>query len=217
MNKQQEANHSTPMQLLFQHVRFISRVFTLALSLLIGVSVVEAQESGAEGQQQPDSGEPNIEQVDEVLRLWEIRRDLVFAMRADRLLKDLLRKHPDTQLREQIDARLAAVREPLAEHSLELALYYLKRFEEGKAPQAKGAESHLRHIICEYPKFSRMGEVLGHLLRMYNLTGKTEAANFMQQLINELPDERDYQKACEELSRPDFGQPKLRLLQPAAS
>lgn len=190
------------MQRLSPHIRFIGRALTLALCLLIGAGVTKAQESGAGSQPQTDYDESIIKQVDEALRLWESRGEMVFALRADRLLKDLLCKHPETPLREQIDARLATIREPLAEHSLELALHYLRQFDEGKAPQAKGALARLRHILCEYPKFSRMDEVIQHLLRVYSLTGKTEAATSMQQLLNELPDKRDYRKACEAISRP---------------
>ena len=186
-------------RILGKHVLFTSQMLTLAMFVLIGACVAHAQQS-AVSHQQPDSEESIINQADEDLRLWESRRDVDFALKVDRRLKDLLRRHPNSPFREQAEERLAIVAEPLGEHNLVVALHYLKPFNAGKAADAKGAGARLLQIICEYPKFSRMEEVLGHLHRVYSVTayGK-DVQRYVQKLIEIPSGDRDYIEVCKEI------------------
>lgn len=180
-----------------QFVTLINLLLAFTLSVVIGSNVVRAQDTTV-AEQQPDSDEVLLSKAE--VDIGKIPRNINFAYRADRKLKELLRRYPDSPLRHQAEERLDTVGETLGPHHLNIALFYWKSFEKTKSRGLKGAESRLRHIVCEYPRFSRMDEVLLLLVRIYSVKEDAgEEMQHLQQFIYTHPQQRDSKEACEGL------------------
>lgn len=80
------------------------------------------------------------------------------------------------------------MQEELAKSNLELALFYLQKFHEGRSISLKGASSRLVTIVEKYPNFSQMDQALFRLGEVSILLGDLdEAASYYNRIINGLP------------------------------
>jgi len=146
----------------------------------------------------PDSDEVLLSTAEDNIRKSRLR--FAFAYQANHQLNELLRLYPDSPLRNQAEERLQTVNEMLGTHDLSIALFYLKHFEDGKTRGLKGAEGRLRHIVCEYPRFSQMNEVLLQLVKVYSVEEDgEEELQYLEQFIYKQPSVQDFKEACEEL------------------
>jgi outer membrane protein assembly factor BamD len=115
--------------------------------------------------------------------------------RAERELKALLKRFPDTPLRPQVEERLRKVQEELAMHNLKVALFYLK-----ERLAVAGAQIRLLVIATDYPHFSQMAQALLLLAKTYQDEADTaEAIKYYQQLICQFPDSQFSKEASDRL------------------
>ena len=122
------------------------------------------------------------------------------ARKAEHQLKTLLQQFPDTSLKNEVATRLKEVQENLATHNLQVASFYLARYEQGKAANPKGGQSRLREVVEKYPGFSYMDEVLYGLGLTYVAEEEPdEAAKYFSRLLREHPNSRFAEKAGEQL------------------
>jgi outer membrane protein assembly factor BamD len=128
-------------------------------------------------------------------------RDATHARKAEQQLKVVLQQYPKTQLKSEVELRLKEVQENLAMHNLQVANFYLDRFNNGKASNPKGAQSRLREIVEKYPNFSYLDETLFKLGMTYMLEEEPdEAAKYFQRIVREYPNSEYVEKAREQLN-----------------
>ena len=113
-----------------------------------------------------------------------------FAHRAERKLKSILQRDPETPYLVQIQADLIPVHEILGKHNLATATFYMDRMDRGKGG-IKSAESRLLQIAREYSTYSKMDEVL---FRLSTVALKDERADdstrYLGQLICDYPNSK---------------------------
>jgi len=109
-------------------------------------------------------------------------RPVLFAARAEKRLKEILKRSPQSPLREQVMADLKPVQEILGEHNREIAQFYWQDH------RYKAAESRLLQIAREYRSYSKMGEVLFRLGQIARNTDRPEdEARYLGILVCEHP------------------------------
>jgi len=99
-------------------------------------------------------------------------RETTHARLAEQILKELLRKYPNTDKRDVVEARMNEVQEILALHELKVAHFY---FDLREAPVA--AQQRTEKILNEYPSFSRFDEALYIHARALEMQEDTETAS----------------------------------------
>jgi outer membrane protein assembly factor BamD len=99
-------------------------------------------------------------------------RDTTHAILAERQLKDLLRRYPNTDSKEQVEQLMNQVQEVLAMHELKVARFYFNIRESAQAAQGRTEE-----ILNKYPNFSRFDEALYLHARAMELQEDTETAS----------------------------------------
>ncbi len=99
-------------------------------------------------------------------------RDTTHAKLAERQLKDLLRRYPNTDSKEQVEQLMNQVQEILAMHELKVARFYFEIRESAQAAQMRTEE-----ILNKYPNFSRFDEALYLHARAMELQEDTETAS----------------------------------------
>jgi outer membrane protein assembly factor BamD len=99
-------------------------------------------------------------------------RDTTHARLAERQLKDLLRRYPNTDAKEQVEQLMNQVQEILAMHELKVARFYFNVREFAPAAQMRTEE-----ILNKYPNFSRFDEALFLHARAMELQEDTETAS----------------------------------------
>lgn len=110
-------------------------------------------------------------------------RDIDHAKNADRLLKTILRRNPETPFRSQALNSLRQVDEILGRHNLAIANFY-----KDVRQTFRGAESLLKQILTEHSNFSRMDEVLLKLAELSLINENEEDARYYaSRLICEHP------------------------------
>jgi outer membrane assembly lipoprotein YfiO len=115
--------------------------------------------------------------------------------RAERELKALLKRFPDTPLRPQVEERLQKVQEDLAMHRLKVALFCL-----GERRAVEGARINLLAIATDYPHFSQMDRGLLLLGKIYfDEADLDEAIKIYQRLICQFPKSEFITEANEKL------------------
>ena len=99
-------------------------------------------------------------------------RDTTHARLAERQLKDLLRRYPNTDAKEQVEQLMNQVQEILAMHELKVARFYFDIRESAQAAQMRTEE-----ILNKYPNFSRFDEALYLHARAMEIQEDTETAS----------------------------------------
>lgn len=99
-------------------------------------------------------------------------RDTTHARLAERQLKDLLRRYPNTDAKEQVEQLMNQVQEILAMHELKVARFYFDIRESAQAAQMRTEE-----ILNKYPNFSRFDEALFLHARAMEIQEDTETAS----------------------------------------
>jgi outer membrane protein assembly factor BamD (BamD/ComL family) len=86
---------------------------------------------------------------------------------AEKYLKSFLEQCLDSASRQQAKEHLKIIQEKISETRLQIAKYYLKRFEKGKSSAGiNGAFYRLIEIEKNYPAFSKMDEVFFLLVKI---------------------------------------------------
>ncbi len=99
-------------------------------------------------------------------------RDTTHARLAERQLKELLRRYPNTDAKEQVEQLMNQVQEILAMHELKVARFYFDIRESAQAAQMRTEE-----ILNKYPNFSRFDEALYLHARAMEIQEDTETAS----------------------------------------
>jgi outer membrane protein assembly factor BamD len=99
-------------------------------------------------------------------------RDTTHARLAERTLKEVLRRFPNSDMRTVVEARMNEVQEILALHELKVARFY---FDIRESPIA--AQMRTEEILNNYPQFTRFDEALFLHARAMELQEDTETAS----------------------------------------
>ena len=99
-------------------------------------------------------------------------RDTTHARLAERQLKDLLRRYPNTDAKQEVEQLMNQVQEILAMHELKVARFYFDIRESAQAAQMRTEE-----ILNKYPNFSRFDEALYLHARAMEIQEDTETAS----------------------------------------
>ena len=99
-------------------------------------------------------------------------RDTTHARLAERQLKDLMRRYPNTDTKKQAEQMMTAVQEILAMHELKVARFYMVIRGSAQATQLRTEE-----ILNKYPNFSRFDEALFLHSRAMEIQEDTETAS----------------------------------------
>lgn len=150
--------------------------------------------------QQTDSDVEMLRKAEHDIQLLDsqkLRKDIVIvARRAEKQLKSLLQRYPNTSLRDRVETNLKRVQEFLGMFNLRVArLYFSQGF-------MKGMESRLLTVTREYPKFSHMDEVLLLLGKVYmKWEQPEEAVNHLRRLVCNYPNSKYVSEAVEQLNQ----------------
>jgi hypothetical protein len=129
-------------------------------------------------------------------------RSTDLAMRAQRRLKGILQRDPASPLRLRIEQDLAPIQEILGRHNLDIASFYLSREHGG----TRGAEVRLLSIVTDYPRFSRMDEVMFQLSTVsLRDDRRDDARNYLWKLVCNYPTSEQMVLAFERLNQIGFG------------
>ena len=128
-------------------------------------------------------------------------RDTTHARLAERQLKDLLRRYPNTDAKDQVEQLMNQVQEILAMHELKVARFYFNVREFAPAAQMRTEE-----ILNKYPNFSRYDEALFLHARAMELQEDTETASRnLTQIVANHPHSEYAERAKEMLKK--WGKP----------
>ena len=142
-------------------------------------------------------------------------RDTTHARLAERQLKDLLRRYPNTDSKEQVEQLMNQVQEILAMHELKVARFYFDIRESAQAAQLRTEE-----ILNKYPNFSRFDEALYLHAKAMEIQEDTETASRdLARIVASHPHSEFAERAKETLKR--WGKPvpdsdPAKLAEPAA-
>ncbi len=135
---------------------------------------------------------PNDDIADDImLKMAEIHlrqvmapdRDTTHAKIAEQQLKELLRRYPDSDRREDVNALMNEVQEILAMHELKVAKFYYEIRQTATAAQMRTEE-----ILKKYPNFSRFDEALWlHARAMADQEDTESASQDLSRLIINYP------------------------------
>jgi tetratricopeptide (TPR) repeat protein len=147
---------------------------------------IKAQDQGPA----PESGTPGcseelFENAEALFRKRQWRSADLF--KAERELKEVVRLCADTPGRYQAEEHLKIAQEELAEHNLQIALFYLESFYNNRKGGKLGALARLKNIVERYPQYSKLDLVL--LLLGDNVANDKpdEAAIYYRRLIKDFP------------------------------
>ncbi|HSE35912.1 MAG TPA: outer membrane protein assembly factor BamD, partial [Blastocatellia bacterium] len=128
-------------------------------------------------------------------------RDTTHARLAERQLKDLLRRYPNTDSKEQVEQLMNQVQEILAMHELKVARFYFNIRESAQAAQLRTEE-----ILNKYPNFSRFDEALYLHARAMEIQEDTETASRdLARIVSSHPHSEFAERAKETLKK--WGKP----------
>jgi len=165
------------------------RVFLIMVLVLIAANYCVAQESSAE----------RLRRVEESLQVKDFRKETDILRQAQRELKDILETDPSSLFRSQVEADLDRVNEKLAHHDLQIASFYMSA---SHGHSLLGARSRLQNITQNYPKFSKMDEVLFRLSVVSMASeDEKEAAHYSWTLICNFPNSEYVRPAFEKLNQ----------------
>lgn len=128
-------------------------------------------------------------------------RDTTHARLAERQLKDLMRRYPNTDAKKQAEQLMAEVQEILAMHELKVARFYLVIRGSAQATQMRTEE-----ILNKYPNFSRFDEALYLHSKAMEIQEDTETASQnLARIVTSYPHSEYADRAKETLKR--WGKP----------
>ena len=140
----------------------IPTLFLITIFLFGVANYCKAQEAIDEVQML-SAGE-RLRRVEEMLQDLQSRKapyDINVLRKAERELKGILEADSSSVFKAQVEANLDIVNERLAFHNLQIASFYMNK---GHGHSLLGARSRLQSITQQYPKFSKMDEVLYRLI-----------------------------------------------------
>jgi outer membrane protein assembly factor BamD len=124
-------------------------------------------------------------------------RDTTHAKLAERQLKELLRRYPNTDGKQQVEQMMEEVQEILALHELNVAKFYFERREAAQAAQMRTEE-----ILNKYPNFSRLDEALWLHARAMEIQEDTETASRdLARIVTSYPHSEFAERAKETLKK----------------
>src|SRR5205085_8182735 len=124
-------------------------------------------------------------------------RDITQARLAERQLKEMMRRYPNSEKKERTEQLMNEVQEILAMHELKVARFY---FDIRQSPTA--AQGRAEEILSKYPNFSRFDEALWLHARALELQEDTETASQnLQRLVSSYPKSDFADRARETLKR----------------
>jgi len=113
-------------------------------------------------------------------------RDTENLWRAERELSGVVRLCADAPGGYPAQEHLKVVHEELAEKNLSIALFYLKRYANGKG--ALAALSRLKNVVERYPEYSKLDQVLSLLGQLNVADGNLDDANgYYQRIVKDFP------------------------------
>ncbi|HKG22196.1 MAG TPA: outer membrane protein assembly factor BamD, partial [Blastocatellia bacterium] len=128
-------------------------------------------------------------------------RDTTHSKLADRQLKEMMRRYPSTDKKDEASVLMEQVQENLAMHELIVARFYYVRRESAQAAQGRTEE-----ILNKYPNFSRFDEALFlHAKAMADQEDTETASQDLTRLISGYPFSEYRPKAEEMLKK--WGKP----------
>ncbi|HSE99052.1 MAG TPA: outer membrane protein assembly factor BamD [Blastocatellia bacterium] len=128
-------------------------------------------------------------------------RDTTHAKLADRQLREMLRRYPNTDRKEDAEAMMGSVQEILAMHELKVARFYYTHREAAPAAQLRTEE-----ILNKYPNFSRFDEALWlHSKAMADQEDTETASQDLARIVTNYPHSQ-YRAQAEELLK-SWGKP----------
>ena len=161
----------------------------LLLVVVVAPAELYAQEQSAKPRSAPSGvSECTQELFERAERSFESRlRDSNLRVPAERDLKEAVELCADTPGFYLAEEHLKIVQEELAESNLNIALFYLKKFHDGKRGK-QGALSRLKSIVERYPNYSKLDQVLS-LLAQINLADNNldAAAAYYQRIVKDFP------------------------------
>ena len=177
------------------------RIPTLFLLMVLQLTVAnycEAQETT--GETQILSTAERLRRVEETLQSSVSRKDIEVMRKAQRELKSILETDSSSAFRPQVETNLDIVNEYLAYHDLLVAAFYMNK-EHGHSHTLLGARSRLQGIIQNYPKFSKMDEVLFRL-SVVSIANEVpdDAARYSWKLICNYPNSEYTRAAFDQLN-----------------
>lgn len=117
-------------------------------------------------------------------------------------LAGIIKRNPNSELRFRIEPDMLPLEEILGNHDLEIAKFYLSREHRG----TKGAKDRLLNIVQNYPRFSRMDEVLLDLANASLRDDDSEAArDYLWKAICRYPTGAHVNSAFDRLNQIGFG------------
>lgn len=123
-----------------------------------------------------------------------------FARGAEKSLKEILQRSPETPLRSRILQDLKPWQEFLGQHNFDVALFFLAKSQGSKRHGLLGAESRLKEIVREYPEFSHLDEVLIRLAEVSTQLEKPDGPSYyLKRLVCECPASSYSEKAFSQL------------------
>ncbi len=121
-------------------------------------------------------------------------RDITHARLAERQLKELLRRYPGTDKKEDVEGMMTDVQEILAMHELKVARFYYEHREAAPATQGRTEE-----ILNKYPNFSLFDEALWlHARAMADQEDTVTASHDLERIIQSYPFS-EYRPKAEEM------------------
>ena len=140
-----------------------------------------------------------VEETLLVLKSQKGPKDVNLFRSIARQLRDILAADPNSGFRSQVEANLDLVNESLAYHELMIASFYMVR---SNGHSLRGAELRLQAITQQYPKFSKMDEVLLRLGEIARLEEREDDAPvFYWRLICNYPSSEYIGSAFERLNQ----------------
>jgi len=128
-------------------------------------------------------------------------RDTTHAKLAERQLKDLLRRYPNSDSKDEVEQMMNQVQEILAMHELKVARFYFQIRESAQAAQMRTEE-----ILNKYPNFSRFDEALFLHAKAMELQEDTETASRdLSRIVTSHPHSEYMDRAKETLKK--WGKP----------
>lgn len=128
-------------------------------------------------------------------------RDTTHAKLAERQLKELLRRHPNTDKKGDVERLMNDVDEILALHELKVARFYFDIRESAQAAQMRTEE-----ILNKYPNFSLLDETLFLHARSMEIQEDTETASRdLARIITSFPHSEFVERAKNTLKK--WGKP----------
>jgi len=124
-------------------------------------------------------------------------RDITQARQAERQLKEMTRRYPNSSKIERTEQLMNEVQEVLAMHELKVARFY---FDIRQSPSA--AQGRTEEILSKYPNFTRFDEALWLHARALELQEDTETASQnLQRLVSSYPKSEYAERAKETLKK----------------